>query len=85
MNKHTFSTVNSVLAICAVILFILPQCIKAQRPGINIISPGVQPDNSVVFRLKVANADSLASQRQGDARTPYTLIQNLDRVRVVVK
>jgi hypothetical protein len=27
----------------------------------------------------------VASQRQGDAKTPYTRIQNLDRVRVVVK
>jgi hypothetical protein len=27
----------------------------------------------------------VASQRHGDARTPYTRIQNLDRVRVVVK
>lgn len=27
----------------------------------------------------------VASQRQGDAKTPYTLIRNLGRVRVVVK
>ena len=27
----------------------------------------------------------IASQREGDAKTPYTLIKNLDRVRVVVK
>ena len=27
----------------------------------------------------------VASQRQGDAKTPYAQIQNLDRVRVVVK
>jgi len=27
----------------------------------------------------------VASQRQGDAKTAYTRIQNLDRVRVVVK
>ena len=27
----------------------------------------------------------VASQREGDAKTPFTRIQNLDRVRVVVK
>jgi enterochelin esterase family protein len=50
---------NIVLIWCFTVLLVTPQYIRAQRPGNNIISPEVQRDNSVIFRLKVANADSV--------------------------
>lgn len=58
MKISSFSSGNKALSFFAIIFF-LPLCINAQRPGNNIVSPEVQPDNSILFRLKVANADSV--------------------------
>lgn len=59
MKKASFILYKKAMLLCTVILFALPQFTKAQRPGNNIVSPEVLSDKSIIFRLKVANADSV--------------------------
>ena len=41
MKMLTFFLRSQTLMWCSLILFLIPQCIKAQRPGNNIISPEI--------------------------------------------
>lgn len=50
---------NKTLAACLIITLVLPQLSSAQRQPNGIISPEVLPDNSVVFRVKAPNANSV--------------------------
>ena len=50
---------NKTLAACLIITLVLPQFSSAQRQPNGIISPEVLPDNSVVFRFKAPNANSV--------------------------
>jgi enterochelin esterase family protein len=44
---------------CVAVLFAIPHLAKAQRQQTRIISPEIQPDNSVIFRIKAPGASSV--------------------------
>jgi enterochelin esterase-like enzyme len=58
--KKIKNLVNNIIPVgCLMMLFIFPQLSKAQRQASNIISPEILPDNSVIFRIKAPNANTV--------------------------
>ncbi|MBA4850387.1 esterase [Emticicia sp. BO119] len=59
MKKAIFFLINKKGILYALNLLLLPLLIQAQRRPSKIVSPEVLPDNSVIFRLKAPNANSV--------------------------